>query len=47
MVYKMTLEELEENGQKSSHSQAKEKGRTGKKWLEKLEWEVGICMVHR
>jgi len=47
MVYKMTLEELEENGQKSSHSQAKEKGRTGKKCLEKLEWEVGICMVHR
>ena len=35
------------NGQKSSYSQAEEKGRIGKKCLEKLEWEVGICLVCR
>lgn len=33
--------------QKSSYSQAEEKGRIGKKCLEKLEWELGICLVCR
>lgn len=34
-------------GKKFSYSQAEEKGRIGKKCLEKLEWEVGICLVCR
>jgi len=36
-----------ETGKKSSYSQAEEKGRIGKKCLQKLEWEVGICLVCR
>lgn len=32
---------------KSSYTEAEEKGRIWKKCLEKLEWEVGICLVYR
>lgn len=34
-------------GKKSSYSQAEEKGRIRKKCLEKLAWEVGICLICR
>lgn len=47
MVYEKDFGKVGKNGQKSSYSQAEEKGRIGKKCLEKLEWEEGICMVHR